>query len=204
MNMQEKMHALAPGFNRRDILKAGLVGFLGTLPLSFFASGARAQGFGLPKDGPYNIAFTNQHTGENFTGVYRVGGKYLPEAFDKISSVLRDFRTGDVFPIDPRVIDIIYAVHAKSGSRQPFEVLSGYRSPKTNAMLRRTTPGVAVNSLHLTGQAIDVRLADVHISKLRNTAVALQAGGVGYYPVSNFVHMDTGEVRHWTQDPYNT
>ena len=202
--MQETVHALATGFNRRDILKAGLVGFLGTLPLSFFATGARASGFSLPKDGAYNVSFVNQHTGESFSGAYRVGGKYLPEAFDKINTVLRDYRTGDVFPVDPRVMDIIYAVHAHSGSPQPFEVLSGYRSPKTNAMLRRTTPGVAVNSLHLTGQAIDVRLSDVHISRLRETAIRLQAGGVGYYPVSNFVHMDTGEVRHWTQDPYNT
>jgi uncharacterized protein YcbK (DUF882 family) len=203
--MQETVHALAPGLNRREILKAGLVGFLGTLPLNFFASPAQAQqGFSLPKDGCYNISFANQHTGESFSGAYRVGGKYLPEAFDKINVVLRDYRTGDVFPIDPRVLDIIYAVHAHSGSREPFEVLSGYRSPQTNAMLRRTSRGVAVNSLHLTGQAIDVRLHDVRISRLRDTAQKLRAGGVGYYPKSNFVHMDTGEIRHWSQDPFNT
>ncbi|HTK84721.1 MAG TPA: DUF882 domain-containing protein [Patescibacteria group bacterium] len=202
--MQETMHALAPALNRREILKAGLVGFLGVLPIGYFAAPARADGFNLPKDGPYSISFVNQHTGESFSGVYRVGGKYLPEAFDKINVVLRDFRTGDVFPIDPRVIDIIYAVHQRSSAKKPFEVLSGYRSPQTNSMLRRTHAGVAVNSLHLTGQAIDVRLPDIRISRLRDAAQKLQAGGVGYYPVSNFVHMDTGEVRHWTQDPNNT
>jgi uncharacterized protein YcbK (DUF882 family) len=198
------MHALAPALNRREILKAGLVGFLGALPIGFLAAPARAEGFSLPKDGPYSISLVNQHTGETFSGIYRVGGKYIPEAFDKINVVLRDFRTGDVFPIDPRVIDIIYAVHQHSGARKPFEVLSGYRSPQTNSMLRRTHAGVAVNSLHLTGQAIDVRLPDVRISRLRDAAQKLRAGGVGYYPVSNFVHMDSGEVRHWTQDPNNT
>jgi uncharacterized protein YcbK (DUF882 family) len=195
---------LSAGFNRRDILKAGLAGFLGTLPLTFFAPAAKANGFSPPRDGTYEISFRNEHTGEGFSGTYRVGGKYLPEAFEQINVVLRDFRTGDIFPIDPRVMDIIYTVHKRTGSRQPFEVLSGYRSPKTNAMLCRTTAGVARNSLHLTGQAIDVRLPDVPLTRLHNTAMGLRAGGVGYYPNSNFVHMDTGEVRHWSMDPSNT
>lgn len=202
--MQETMHALAPALNRREILKAGLVGFLGTLPLGFFASPARADGFSLPKDGAYTIGLNNVHTGESFHGVYRVGGKYLPEAFDKINVVMRDFRTNDIFPIDPRVIDIIYAVHQHSRAKVPFSVLSGYRSPQTNAMLRRHKRGVAVNSLHLTGQAIDVNIPGVRIARLRDAAQKLRAGGVGYYPVSNFVHMDSGEVRHWSQDPNNT
>src|SRR3982750_3703703 len=142
--MQQTTRVMAPGLNRRDLLKAGLTGFLGVLPLVALAPCPKAAGFSLPRDGSYSIAFRNQHTGESFDGVYRVGGKYIPEAFDKISGVLRDFRTGDVFPIDPRAIDIIYAVRAHTGSRQPFEVLSGYRSPQTNSMLRRTHAGVAV------------------------------------------------------------
>lgn len=196
----EEPTMIAPGLNRRDILKAGLTGFLGSLvPMALLTGPAQAAtgGMGLPGNGNFNIAFTNQHTGESFSGTYRVGNKYLPGAFDRINYVLRDFRTGDVFPIDPRVMDILYMAHRRTGTRAPFEVLSGYRSPKTNAMLARTTSGVAQNSLHLTGQAIDVRLADYSTRRLRDTAIGLRAGGVGYYPDSNFVHMDTGRIRHW-------
>lgn len=190
--------SLVPACNRRDILKAGLAGFLGTLPLSMFADSAHAAGFSLPRSsGPLRIAFTNQHTGETFAGTYRVGNKYVPDAFDNINYVLRDFRTDDIFPIDPRAIDILYMLQQKTGSRQPIEVLSGYRSPRTNAMLNRNTSGVAKNSLHLTGQAIDIRQDGFSTRRLRDLAMNLRAGGVGYYPSSNFVHVDTGRVRHW-------
>ncbi|MFA5591940.1 MAG: DUF882 domain-containing protein [Micavibrio sp.] len=147
--------------------------------------------------GARRISFRNAHTGESFSGVYRIGNKYLPDAFDSINVVLRDFRSDELFPIDPRVIDIIYAVHRQTGSDQPYEVLSGYRCPKTNAGLRRASSGVAKNSLHMTGQAIDLRLPGFDTKGIRSLAVGLKAGGVGYYARSNFVHMDTGDVRSW-------
>jgi uncharacterized protein YcbK (DUF882 family) len=143
------------------------------------------------------VVFRNTHTGESFSGVYRVGNKYLPDAFDRINYVLRDFRTGDVFPIDPRLIDIIYTVHQMTRSNKPYEIISGYRSPKTNSMLRRASTGVAKKSLHMSGQAIDVRIPGFSTERIRDLACSLEAGGVGYYSRSDFVHMDTGDVRVW-------
>ncbi len=143
------------------------------------------------------ISFKNQHTGDVFSGAYRVGDKYIPDAFDKINFVMRDHRSDEIFPIDPRVIDIMYSVHKATGSSAPFEILSGYRCPKTNAMLRAKSGGVARNSLHMTGQAVDVRLPGHSMRHVRDIAKSLKAGGVGYYRRSNFVHMDTGNVRSW-------
>lgn len=181
--------------DRRSILKAGA---LGGLLLPLMAGEAKAAAFAMPKLSAHKIAFKNIHTGESFTGAYRAGDRYLPDAFEKINNVLRDFRTGDVFPIDPRVIDIIYMVHAKTGSSEPLNILSGYRSPKTNAMLKRTGGGgVATHSLHLIGQAIDLRIPGFSTRKIRDIGVSLKAGGVGYYPGSDFVHVDTGRVRTW-------
>ncbi len=147
--------------------------------------------------GARRISFRNQHTGDLFSGVYRVGDKYLPDAFEQINFVMRDFRSNEVFPIDPRVLDIMYQVHRMTGSSEPFEVLSGYRCPKTNAMLRKASTGVAKNSLHMTGQAVDIRLPGFATSRIRDLAVSLKAGGVGYYRRSNFVHMDSGDIRSW-------
>ncbi len=183
---------------RRDLIKAGVLGGLllptvAATPLHAAARLATPSGAGAMK-----IAFRNQHTGESFNGVYKVGDRYLPQAFEKINNVLRDFRTGEVFPIDPRIIDILYAVHSKSGSSSHYEVLSGYRSPKTNAMLANIGDGVAQNSLHMTGQAIDIRLPGFSTRKLSELGRGLKAGGVGYYRTSNFVHLDTGQVRYWS------
>ena len=198
MNNEENKQFLGEGLNRRDLLKTGLSGMLGILPLLVLGSlPAQASTFATSKSDAFNITFRNQHTGETFSGPYRVGGKYLPDAFEQINSVLRDFRTGEVFPVDPRIIDILYMSHRKAGTAQPFEVLSGYRSPRTNNMLQRVSEGVAQHSLHLTGQAVDVRLPGYSTKKLRNIAVSIRSGGVGYYPESNFVHMDTGKVRTW-------
>ena len=190
-------HTIASGLNRRDILKRGCLGMLGALPMLALGNMAQAATIALPREGDFKIAFRNQNTGESFNGTYRVGHKYLPEAFERINHVLRDHRTNEAFPIDPRAMDILYMVKQKSNSKGQFEILSGYRSPKTNAMLARTTNGVARNSLHLTGQAIDTRLPGYSTSSLNRIARGLQAGGVGYYPKSNFVHVDTGQIRHW-------
>lgn len=177
---------------RRDILKYGLAGILGTiLPLSF-ANSALSE-----TNAPWKISFHNAHTDESFSGVYRVGNKYLPQAFERINYVMRDFRTKEVFPMDPHVIDIMAIIHNRLNTNQPFQVLSGYRSPKTNAMLGKNTNGVASNSFHMYGQAVDLRVKGQSTRTVRNVAQNLKAGGVGYYPRSGFVHVDTGKVRSW-------
>jgi uncharacterized protein YcbK (DUF882 family) len=178
--------------DRRDILKMGLFGFVAAATPLAFASEAHAA-----RNDSWRASFRNVHTGESFNGVYRVGNKYLPDAFERISYVLRDFRTSEVFPMDPRVVDIMTVIQRKSGKNAPMNVLSGYRSPKTNARLRNATTGVAKNSFHMYGQALDIRLPGQSTRGLRNRAISLKAGGVGYYPKSSFVHVDTGNVRSW-------
>ena len=187
------------GASRRDVLKYGLYTACGSILMPTLAGTAEAGAFrgGNMKSGARRVSFRNTHTGESFSGVYRVGNKYLPDAFEQINYVLRDFRTGDVFPIDPRLMDIIYTVHGMTGTSRPYDIISGYRSPKTNAMLRKASTGVAKKSLHMSGQAIDVRIPDFSTARLRDLAKSLQAGGVGSYSKSNFVHMDTGAVRAW-------
>lgn len=179
--------------NRRDVLQMASALTAG----AFLSCGMIKPAMAIPSGGAHRVYFRNTHTGESFNGVYRVGNKYLPEAFDQISYTLRDSRNGEIFPMDPRVIDILYVVQRMMGSTQPFQVLSGYRSPKTNAMLARVSYGVARHSLHMTGQAIDVRMESGITSRIRNHAVGLHAGGVGYYPRSNFVHLDSGLYRTW-------
>lgn len=185
--------------SRRSLLRGGLWGGLALGLGAMTPLPVEAARLAMPESGRFQISFRNQHTGESFNGTYRVGNKYLPDAFKRINIVLRDFRRNEIYPIDPRVIDILYMVRAKTGTQSgSYEVLSGYRSPKTNAMLRASTGGVARNSLHLTGQAIDVRMDGVNTRRLNEVAKSLNAGGVGYYPRSNFVHLDTGRVRHWS------
>ena len=178
---------------RRDVIKMGFVGLLAaSMPLL-----PARNAFAKSNSDSWRVEFHHSHTGESFNGVYRVGDRYLPEAFERINYVLRDFRTDEVFPMDPRAVDIISIIQSRSQMNEPLEILSGYRSPKTNAMLRKASGGVAKNSLHMYGQAIDIRLPGYSTSKLKKIATNLHAGGVGYYPRSNFVHVDTGQVRTW-------
>ena len=188
----------ASSVSRRKFLGFGAIA-AATVAASSIIHPASAAVFsrGERFEGARRISFRNSHTGEIFSGVYRVGDKYLPDAFERINIVLRDFRSNESFPIDPRVMDIIYSVHQMTKQDEPYEVLSGYRCPKTNAGLRSHSEGVAKNSLHMTGQAIDLRLPGFDTKQIRNLAVSLKAGGVGYYAKSNFVHMDTGDVRTW-------
>ncbi len=179
---------------RRDLLKIGSAGLIASMiPFVSARSAAAAT-----NNGTWKIAFRHAHTGESFSGVYRVGDKYLPEAFERINYVLRDFRTKEVFPMDPHVIDILSLIHKKLDANDPYSILSAYRSPKTNAMLGGRTRGVASNSFHMYGQATDIRISGFSSKKIRNIAQSLKAGGVGYYPRSGFVHVDTGAVRTWT------
>lgn len=146
---------------------------------------------------PRRLSFHHMHTNERLSVVYFADGRYLPSGIEKATQLLRDFRTGEVHAIDLALFDYLYAAQRATGSRGVFEIISGYRSTATNRMLRRASTGVARRSLHTTGKAIDVRLTDVDTAKLRDTAVALNRGGVGYYRKSDFVHLDTGRVRSW-------
>lgn len=179
--------------DRRDFMKGSLAALVGGLLPLWTAKNAYA----ITNFASWKVNFKFQHTGETFNGVYRVGDRYLPEAFDKINTVLRDYRTGEAFPMDPRVIDIISMLQQKTGSER-YNILSGYRSPKTNNNLRSSSSGVARNSYHMYGQALDVQAPSSGVRALRQQARALRAGGVGYYPRSNFVHVDTGDVRSWS------
>jgi uncharacterized protein YcbK (DUF882 family) len=146
---------------------------------------------------PRVLRFAHLHTAEKLEVEYMAGGRYLPDALASVNRLLRDFRTGDVHDIDPKLLDLLHALQSSTASRKPFEIISGYRSPQTNAMLRSHSGGVASSSLHMQGQAIDIRVGDVPLSALRDAALDLGRGGVGYYPSSNFVHVDTGRVRRW-------
>lgn len=142
------------------------------------------------------ISFYNAHTSEHIRVSYRKYGGYDPQAMAEIDYIFRDWRSGEVVHIDPRLIDLAYDVHALSGSRKPIHILSGYRSPATNAALRRRSKNVAKQSRHMLGQALDMRLPDVPAHTLREIALKLQRGGVGYYR-QGFIHLDIGRVRHW-------
>lgn len=146
---------------------------------------------------PRTLRFDNLHTGEKFDGAYWANGRYMPDALVEIRRVLRDFRTGEQHEIDSRLLDLLTVLRHRLETPQPFEVISGYRSPATNAMLRETSDGVAAHSLHIEGMAIDIRVPGRSLPHLRNAALSLAAGGVGYYPASDFVHVDVGRVRRW-------
>ena len=145
------------------------------------------------------LSFYHTHTGKRLKVVYWRDGDYVPSALDDINNFLSDFRTGDIVDMDPALLDIIYDVRASLGSDGTYQVISAYRSLKTNDMLRgrSANSGVARKSQHVLGKAIDVRLEGVKTADLRDAAIALKRGGVGYYEASDFVHMDTGRVRRW-------
>ena len=144
-----------------------------------------------------SIAFYNTHTSETLSTVYWFQGEYLPEALQNINHILRDHRADAVKSIDCRLLDLLYTMQCKLESRRPFHVISGYRTPHTNAALRTRGRGVAKKSLHMQGRAIDIRLPGTDSALVRRVAMSLKAGGVGYYRRSNFVHLDTGPVRSW-------
>jgi uncharacterized protein YcbK (DUF882 family) len=147
--------------------------------------------------GERNLSFYHTHTQKTLEVTYAVGGEYVDSALEEINDFLSDFRSGDVIVIDPKLLDLIYDVRASLGSNGTFEVISAYRSPATNKMLRDAGRGVAKKSQHLLGKAIDVRLRNIDTSDLRDAALKIKRGGVGYYAKSDFVHMDTGRVRRW-------
>jgi uncharacterized protein YcbK (DUF882 family) len=143
------------------------------------------------------LSFVHTHTGERLTSSYFVDGAYVPAELQRINQLLRDFRTGDVYPIAPATLDILADLHALAGSGEHYEVICGYRSPQTNALLRSHSHGVAEHSLHMQGRAIDVRLTGFPTARLHELALGMRRGGVGFYPQSDFVHIDNGAVRSW-------
>ena len=143
------------------------------------------------------VSFVHTHTGESLTARYYDRGGYQPAVLRQVNELLRDFRTEAVHVIDPQVLDRLFLLQGAAGSLEPFQVISGFRSPLTNAALRRLSTGVAEHSLHMDGRAIDVRLPGQATDRLAELARQQLAGGVGYYRVSDFVHIDTGRVRNW-------
>jgi uncharacterized protein YcbK (DUF882 family) len=143
------------------------------------------------------LAFHSLHTGEKLAATYWENGRYLADGLREIDHVLRDFRTGDVHPIDPALLDLLYRLRLVMDYEGATSVISGYRCPATNAMLAARSKRVAKNSYHVLGMAIDLRLPGRQLATVRDSAKALASGGVGYYPNSDFVHVDTGPVRAW-------
>ncbi|MDR3513313.1 MAG: DUF882 domain-containing protein [Caulobacteraceae bacterium] len=183
---------------RRKLLGVGLAAAAGTgLVAATSAASAALPTLPLAPAAPRRVSFSNVHTGETLDTVYFAEGRYQADALHQVSHVLRDYRTGDVHFIDPVLLDVLVVLGQRTGTRKPFQVLSGYRSPKTNAMLHAHSEEVASHSLHMKGMAVDIHLADGPLAQLHDAALRLKGGGVGYYPESGFVHVDAGPVRHW-------
>lgn len=177
------------GAARRTLLRAGALSLCGAaLGMPAFAAAHAAAD---------RIALLNTHTGERVDLVYREQGQVLDESQRAVERLLRDHRNDEQHPIDPQLIDQLLALRRQFELAAPFHVVSGYRSPQTNARLAAASGGVARNSLHLQGRAIDIRVPGLDLPILRQAALALGRGGVGYYARSNFVHLDSGRVRRW-------
>ena len=187
----ENEHENKPCLKRRGFLK------LAALTVGGLAASPALAGLTAPRDRILSMYSTN--TGENIRTVYwtpRDG--YVRDSLRQISWVLRDYRTDEVKNIDPILLDQLYTLQFIMDYNLPLHVISGYRSPATNAMLHRASGRVARNSYHIQARAMDIRMPGRRVSDLRRAAVSLQAGGVGYYPYSNFIHIDTGPIRYWS------
>jgi uncharacterized protein YcbK (DUF882 family) len=144
-----------------------------------------------------SLSLVHTHTGEALSAEYCSGGVYQAGCLAQVNRFLRDFRNNEIHAIDPRLLDILYQLQVLANRAATYEVISGYRSPQTNAALHRASAGVAEHSLHMDGRAIDVRMTGFPTRRLRDFALSLRSGGVGYYARSDFVHLDTGRVRTW-------
>jgi uncharacterized protein YcbK (DUF882 family) len=179
--------AFATRVSRRALLRWSAFG-----AVAFATRGARAA-----VAAERTIAFVHTHTGEAARITYWANGDYLRDGLAEVDRVLRDHYSGERTAIDARLLDLLHALSARLETTRPFHVISGYRSPATNAKLAARSGGVARRSLHMTGQAVDVRLPGTSLATLRDAALALHGGGVGYYAASDFVHVDVGRVRRW-------
>jgi uncharacterized protein YcbK (DUF882 family) len=176
---------------RRSFLKSSVV-LASALGVPAFARAAAAVS---PHE--RSLRLYNTHTGESLRSVFWAEGKFLPDALNDINKLLRDHRNNSIAAIDPQLLVLLDKVSAQFGSQNVVHVISGYRSPESNRMLAEHSGGVARHSLHMEGKAIDVRIPGRELSSLHQAALKAGGGGVGYYPDSQFVHMDTGRVRHW-------
>jgi uncharacterized protein YcbK (DUF882 family) len=175
--------------SRRRFLRRA-AGGAGLLLAPLGALGAQASA-------PRRVSFVHTHTGETLAAEYCRHGAYQASCLAQVARLLRDFRSGEVHSIDPRLLDILHGLQVLAGREVTYEVISGYRSPQTNAALRRSSAGVATHSLHMEGRAIDVRATGFPTRKLRDLALSLRGGGVGFYAREDFLHLDTGRVRTW-------
>ncbi|XDA99878.1 DUF882 domain-containing protein [Sulfitobacter sp. LCG007] len=180
------------GMSRR-----ALIGAFAATALTAAPTYSKAAGFLRGGGDIRRIRMYSGRTGESLDMIYWIEGKYVPDAVKEITLFMRDWRNNKVMNIDTRTIDIMTAAHNLMDVNEPYMLLSGYRSPETNSMLRARSGGVARNSLHLKGQAADLRLSSRSVSQMAQAAAACRAGGVGRYSGSNFVHMDCGAVRSW-------
>ena len=143
------------------------------------------------------ISLYSIHTGEKLTTIYHADGAYQEASLSELNHILRDWRTDEVYPMETGLLDFLHDLHVKMDSSEPFHIISGYRSPKTNAKLRNKSKGVAKRSLHMRGMAVDISLPDRDLLALHRTAKSMQRGGVGLYRKSEFIHVDIGRVRSW-------
>ena len=180
--------------NRRSVLRLAGGGLVAAGAASLGISEAFAT---APAQGARTLALLNTHTGDRFGAAYWEQGNYVPDAMAAIRHVMRDHRNNEVHDIDPRLLDQLSRLNGLVGAAAPYQILSGYRSPASNAMLHANSDGVATHSLHMDGKAIDIRLAGVDLPRLHDAALSMQSGGVGFYPASDFIHVDTGRVRRW-------
>jgi uncharacterized protein YcbK (DUF882 family) len=189
------------GLNRRRFLGLGAIAAAGAAMPARLSAATGPQVTPSKAAGPERVlSFFNTHTGERLKTSYCCAGVYQPEALKQIDHILRDFRANEIKPIDPGLLDLLHELGGTLEIDQPFHIISGYRSPHTKSLLRErggAATGVATRSLHMVGKAIDIRIPGVKLDHLRGAAQSLRLGGVGYYPASNFVHVDTGRVRHW-------
>lgn len=188
----EKNNQSSCDTSRRKLLAAGVA--VSLCPLASVSAASRGRNIIYPDR---SLSLYNVHTGEKNNVVYWSEGKYVGSGLNEINWILRDFRTSEIKAIDPRLLNILYLLTRTLETEKPVLVLSGFRSKKTNDMLRKTTEGVAKRSFHMAGRAIDIRIPRVETSDIQRAALRLSGGGVGYYPRSNFVHLDSGPVRTW-------
>ncbi|WP_435171463.1 YcbK family protein [Falsirhodobacter sp. 1013] len=179
------------------LTRRGLLGAFAATVVVAAPSASNAFGFLRGAGDVRRVRMYNGRTGESLDSIYWIEGQYIPESLQDVNRFVRDWRTNEIINFDARTLDILAASHALMDTNEPYLLLSGYRSPKTNAMLRSQSEGVARNSLHMSGKAADVRLKSRSVSQMARAAEACSAGGVGRYSGSNFVHMDCGAVRHW-------